>query len=66
MTTISELADQHRCRANEMRTIARGIYDAEERKSLLDFIADSERLERAAKAKDHGVVLPINTITDAR
>jgi hypothetical protein len=59
-------SNQHRCRAQEMRTIARGIWDSQERANLLEFIDEYERLARAAKAVDHGVVLPVRAMLNSR
>ena len=56
---IIALADQHHSRAQEMRKIAEGIWDFQERASLLQFIDDYERLAREVKAKHFGVVLPL-------
>jgi hypothetical protein len=66
MSTIAELADQHRCRAQEMRLIAVGIFDYNERASFLQFIDEYERLARDAKARDHGVVLPVRATRNNR
>jgi hypothetical protein len=55
---ITALADQCHSRAQEMRTIATGIWDFQERSRLLEFIDDYERLAREVKAKHYGVVMP--------
>lgn len=40
---MADLPDFHR-RAVQIRKIAKGIFDREERKTLLDFVADLEKL----------------------
>ena len=61
MRDIASLADQHRCRAQEMRIIAEGIWDDKERTSLIEFIEDYERLAHAVKIRDPGITLPTMT-----
>lgn len=58
MTDLADVADQCAARAAEMRTLARGIFDTEEGASLMEFIADYERLARAMNAKGIRVVMP--------
>jgi hypothetical protein len=58
MIDLATLADQHQCRAQEMRTIARRISDQNDRGSLIEFIDSYERMARALKAWDHGVTRP--------
>lgn len=65
MTDLADVADQHRARASEMREIARGIWDTEERASLMTFIADYERLARAMNARDVRVHMPARNGTEA-
>jgi hypothetical protein len=40
-------AKDYRSRASELRKIAKGLYDVEERKTLLVVVADYERLARS-------------------
>jgi hypothetical protein len=58
MRDISELTDQSPVNAQEQRTIALGIVDFRQRKAVLAFIDDYERLARALKARDVGVCWP--------
>jgi hypothetical protein len=51
MRDIADLADQRRCRAQEMRAIAEGIWDDKERASLMEFIADYEHMALEAKGR---------------
>jgi hypothetical protein len=59
MTDLADVADQCAARAAEMRTLARGVFGTEERASLMEFIADYERLARAMNAKDIRVLTPV-------
>jgi hypothetical protein len=59
MRDIAVLTDLYPVRARETRVIAEGIWDFEERKNLLEFINEYERLAREVKARERGVVLPL-------
>ena len=58
MRDITEVADHHRCDAQEARMIAEGILDTNERKSLMGFIDSYERLAREVKTIDRRVIAP--------
>jgi hypothetical protein len=64
MADIPELVDQYGYRVQEARTIAEGIWDHDERRKIMELIGDYERLARAVKSKDLGVVVPLrNSMT---
>jgi hypothetical protein len=58
MRELADLAAQYRFRAQEMRTIASGVYDHVQRGSFMQFIDEYERLAREVKALDLHVALP--------
>ena len=66
MQDLADLADQYPCRAQEMRTLAAGIFDDAERGSFMQFIHDYERLAREVKGRDLRVAMPRRTDSSNR
>jgi len=52
MRNMSELIASYAVRAREVRSIVEGIYDDEERTSLLEFIGDYERLAHEIEVRN--------------
>jgi hypothetical protein len=52
MRNMAELIKSYAVRAGEVRIIAEGIFDYDERSKLLEFIGDYERLAHEIKARD--------------
>ena len=61
MRDIAEITDLYLVRSREMRAIAEGIWDSEERANFLEFINEYERIARALRTKSDHVVLPTRT-----